>query len=76
MITSELGDELSKLLQLKRNTNEVWGQSPQPPEAIEIWGAKPLTSAPFLVIFEGKSYFNAIGSHFARVQSHLKELDF
>ena len=27
-------------------------------------------------IFWKKSYFNAIGSHFTRVQSHLKEPDF
>ena len=27
-------------------------------------------------IFWKKSYFNAIGSHFARVQSRLKALDF
>ena len=38
--------------------------------------AKPPAVKRFLVIFWKKSYFNAIGSHFARVQSHLKALDF
>ena len=36
--------------------------------------AKPPATGWFFVIFE-KSYFDAIGSHFARVQSNLKELD-
>ena len=39
-------------------------------------GAKPTDAERFLVIFWKKSCFNAIGSHFALVQSHLKELDF
>ena len=30
----------------------------------------------FSNFFWKNSYFNAIGSHFARVQSHLKQLDF
>ena len=36
-------------------------------------GAKPTEAERF---FEKTSYFNAIGIHFARVLSHLKELDF
>ena len=39
-------------------------------------GAKPPANGQFFVIFEKKNYFNAFGSHFARGQSHLKELDF
>ena len=35
--------------------------------------AKPPAAGQF---FEIKSYFKAIGSHFASVQSHLKKLDF
>ena len=36
-------------------------------------GAKPPAVGQF---FGKKSYFNAIGSHFASVQSHLKALNF
>ena len=61
MKTSELGDVSSKLLQIKRITNGGLR-------------AKPLSD--FLQFFGKISYFNAIGSHFARAQSHLKELDF
>ena len=39
-------------------------------------GEKPPAAGRFFVSFGRKSYFNAIGSHFARVHSHLKELDF
>ena len=35
--------------------------------------SQPLGDFCFL---EKKSYFNPIGSHFARVHSHFKELDF
>ena len=52
----------------------VWRLRPQPPEVLGIW--EPPTAGQFFVIFEIKSYFNAIGSHFAHVQSHLKELEF
>ena len=58
----KLGNVLSKVkvVQLKRITDGVWGQSPQN-----------------LDNFFGKiSYFIAIGLHFARVQSHLKQLHF
>ena len=36
----------------------------------------PSRWAIFCNFFAKKSYFNAIESHFARVQSHLKKLDF
>ena len=39
-------------------------------------GAKPPADGRFFVIFGKKNYFNAIESHFASVQSHLKALDF
>ena len=38
-------------------------------------GAKPPAVGRFFVIFWKKSCFNAIESHFAGVQSHLKALD-
>ena len=53
---------------------EVWGRNSQLPEAMG-YGRAPSRYAIF-VIFLKKSYFNAIGPHFARVQSHLKEIDF
>ena len=61
MKMSELADVSSKLVQLKRITSGGLG-------------AKPLSN--FLQFFGKISYFNAFGSHFARAQSHLKELDF
>ena len=39
-------------------------------------GAKPPAAGRFFVIFWKKNYFNTIGSHFARIQSHLKGPDF
>ena len=39
-------------------------------------GAKPPAVERFFVLFWKKSYLNAIKSHFASVQSHLKALDF
>ena len=74
---SNLGDVLSKLVQLKRITDG--GLKAKPPAAGGYWGprAKPPAASRFFCSFFGKkSYFNAIGSHFARVQSHLKELKF
>ena len=57
---SKLGDELSKLVLLKRITDGAWGRSPQ-------------KLSDFL---KKTSYHNAIGIHFARVLSYLKELNF
>ena len=39
-------------------------------------GLAPSRYASFCNFLEKKSYFNAIVLHFARVQSHLKALDF
>ena len=59
-----------------------------PPEAMEsgaepyaargygIWGKVPRRWAIFRYFLEKKSYFNTIGSHFARIHSLLKVLDF
>ena len=38
--------------------------------------SKPVQLKGFLHFFGKTSYFNAIRSHFACAQSHLKELDF
>ena len=38
--------------------------------------AKPVAAEQFFVVFWKKSCFNTIKSHFARIQSHLKVLDF
>ena len=61
---SNLEGGLSKLVELKRITDG--GPGAKPPAAWQI----------FVIIFWKKSCFNAIGSHFLHVQSHLKELDF
>ena len=58
---SELGNVLSKLVQLRCIINGGLG-------------AKLLSD--FLRFVEKISYFNAVGSHFARAQSHLEEPDF
>ena len=63
-----------------------WGLCPQtpqttPPPPLRISGYAPGSEceAPshwvFFCNFLKKSYFDAIGSHFAHVQSNLKELD-
>ena len=39
-------------------------------------GQSPQPLGDFCKFFEKKNYLNAIGSHFARVQSHFNELDF
>ena len=45
--------------------------------AITVNNGAPSRWAFFCIFFFGKkSYFNAIESHFVRVQSRLKELDF
>ena len=62
---SNLEDVLSKLV-----------LSNVSPVATGGLGAKPQAAGRFLQVFGKKIYFNAIGSHFARVHSHLKELGF
>ena len=77
---SNLGEVLSKLVYLNVSQTAVWGRSPQLPEIMRS-GAKPPAAGRFFKVFlrfflEKNSYFSPIGSHFARVHSHLKELDF
>ena len=76
-IMSNLGDVLSKLVYSTVPQTGVWGRSRWlwGPVAMGVWGKAPSRWAIF-VSFWKKSYFNPIGSHFARVYSHLKELDF
>ena len=76
MQMTNLGDMLSKLVYSKVPQTGVWGQSSQPPVAMGVWGQSPQPLGDFCKFLEKKSYFNPIGSHFARVHSHLKELDF
>ena len=73
---SNLGDVLRKLVYSNVSQTESLGA--EPPAAGGYGGlrAKPPAAGRFLEVFEKKSYFNPIGSHFARVHSHLKELDF
>ena len=73
---SNLGDVLRKLVYSNVSQTGVWGQSPQPPVAMGVWGQRPQLLGDFCKFLEKISYFNPIGSHFARVHSHLKELDF
>ena len=54
---------MSKLVYSNVSQTGVWGQGPQPP-------------GDFCKFLKKKSLFNPIGSHFARVHSHFKELDF
>ena len=64
---------LSKQVKLKRITDGGLGADPPVAGGFGGLEAKPPAAGRFL----GKtSSFNGIGSRFARVQSHLKELDF
>ena len=40
-----------------------------------IWRRSPQSLGDFFEFCLKKSYFNAFGSHFARVQNHFKEVD-
>ena len=60
---SKLGDCVSKTSLFKRITDGDLG-------------TKPPVVGRFFGFFFKKNYFNAIGSHFARVQNHLKEVDY
>ena len=72
---SKVRDVLSKLLLLKRVTDGSLGAEPPAAGDYGDLGAKPSTAGQVFVVFWKKSYFNATGSHFARVQSHLEELE-
>ena len=56
-----------------------WGSGGRVPSRRRLWGSggkAPSRWAIFVSFWKKKRYFNPIESHFARVQSHLKELDF
>ena len=74
---SNLGDVFSKLVHSNVSQMGVCGRSPQPPVAMGVWGQSPQPLGDFCKFLKKKSYFNPIGSHFARVQqNHLKGLNF
>ena len=72
---SNLGDVLSKRVHSNVSQTGVWGGAPS---RRWLWGSggKAPSRWAIFVRFWKKSYFNPIGSHFARVQSQVKELDF
>ena len=73
--TCNLGDVLGKLVYSNISQTGIWGRSPIA-DAYGGLGTKPPAAGQFLYVFGKKSYFNPIGSPFARVHSHLKEPDF
>ena len=60
-------------MQLKRISDGDLGADPPATRGFESMGQSRW--AIFLQFFKIKSYFNEIGSHFASVQSHLKQLN-
>ena len=60
----------------KRITDGGLGAEPPAAGGYGGLGAKHPAAGRFLYVFGKKSYFNPIGSHFGRVHSNLKELDF
>ena len=60
----------SKVVQLERSTDGGMGTGPPAAGGYGGLGAKPPANWRCFVI-KKKSCFNAIGSHFARAQSHL-----
>ena len=62
---SKLGDVLSKLVELKHIT-----------EGACLRAEHPAAWRFFVIFFWKNNYLIAIGLHFARVQSHVKELNF
>ena len=61
---------------LKRITDGSLGAEPPAAGGYGDLGQSPQPLGDFCKFLEKKSYFNPIGSHFARVHSHLKELEF
>ena len=72
---SNLGDVLCKLVYSNVSQTGAGGGAPAA-GGYDGLGAKPPAAGQFFVSFWKKSNFNLIGSHFARVQSYSKELDF
>ena len=71
---SNLGEVLSKQVYSNVSQTRVLGAEPPAAGGYGGLGQSPSRRAIF-VSFWKKSYFNPIGSHFARVHSHWKELD-
>ena len=67
---------MRKVVYLKRSTDGGLGVEPPAAKGFEGLGAKPPAVGRFFLFFGKNSYFNAIESHFARVQSYLKALNF
>ena len=64
----ELGNASSKVVQLKCSTDGGSGAEPPAAGGYRGLGAEPPAAGQLFCNFlEKKSYFNAIGSHFARV---------
>ena len=76
MQISNFGNVLRKLLLLKCIVNGGLGVGPPAAGGFGGLWAQPPANGRVFVIFWKKSYFNAIGSYFASVQSHLIALDF
>ena len=70
---SKLAYVLSKLVLLNRFKDRGLGAEPPASGGYGGLETKPLAAGKF---WEKESYFNAVGSHFAYVQSHFKELDY
>ena len=68
--------EFAKLDGLGSESSGGLGVEPLPPVAMGVWEQSPQSLGNFCKFLERKSYFNAVGSRFARVHSHLKELVF
>ena len=74
-----MGERLNQKLQMKISTlGDVYKQTSltQTYHRRGSGGEAPSRWAIFCNFLEKKSYFNAIGSHFACVQNYLKVLDF
>ena len=69
----KLRDVLSKLVQLNCFKERGLGADPPASGSYGGLGAKPLAAGK---LWKKESYYNAIGSHFERVQSHFEELDY
>ena len=77
MQISNFGDVLRELVYLKRITDGCLGAEPPAARGFGgLGGEAPGRWAIFCKFFGKNRYFNATESQFARVQSHLKALDF
>ena len=76
-VNVELGRRIHQTSVTKIYHRRSLGVEPPAAGGYRCLGAKPPAAGRFLVVLKKKrTYFNAIGSQFARVQSHLTQLDF